>query len=236
MAVNISGAPTSKTPGKIGDHLVDSITRKVYECIAVNTYGGHDAVTFKQEETEYVWKCIGDDPNYGQNTGSGLPTGGTPYQQLVTDGEGNTKWEDRLAYDDSRLVVYAAHGKQYIKVSDEVPSWASVGSPIKYWFNNETNTTENPENYSDLGDGSFIAVYASFCMTNNVEFNGLVFPEKGIYFLSIPDNYYVTGIASADSDTPEITWDGNIGEIKKLDEKLLPEPLILYVHESEREE
>lgn len=25
--------------------------------------------------------------------------GGTPYQQLVTDGDGNTKWEDRLAYD-----------------------------------------------------------------------------------------------------------------------------------------
>ena len=25
-------------------------------------------------------------------------TNGTPYQQLVTDGDGNTKWEDRLAY------------------------------------------------------------------------------------------------------------------------------------------
>ena len=28
----------------------------------------------------------------------GLPSGGTPYQQLVTDGNGNTQWEDRLAY------------------------------------------------------------------------------------------------------------------------------------------
>lgn len=99
MAVNISGAPTSKTPGSIGDHLVDSTTGKVYECISVNTYGGHDAVTFKRKKTEYVWKCIGDDPNYGRNTGSGLPTGGTPYQQLVTDGEGGAKWEDRLAYE-----------------------------------------------------------------------------------------------------------------------------------------
>ena len=99
MAVNISGAPTSETIGKIGDHLVDITTGKVYECISVNTYGGHDAVTFKQKKTEYVWKCIGDDPNYGQNTGSGLPTGGAPYQQLVTDGEGGVKWEDRLAYE-----------------------------------------------------------------------------------------------------------------------------------------
>ena len=31
--------------------------------------------------------------------GGGLPPGGTPYQQLVTDGSGNTVWEDRLAYE-----------------------------------------------------------------------------------------------------------------------------------------
>ena len=30
--------------------------------------------------------------------GGGLPTGGAPYQQLVTDGDGNAKWEDRLCY------------------------------------------------------------------------------------------------------------------------------------------
>ena len=27
--------------------------------------------------------------------GGGLPSGGTPYQQLVTDGNGNAKWEDK---------------------------------------------------------------------------------------------------------------------------------------------
>ena len=31
--------------------------------------------------------------------GSDLPSGGTPYQQLVTDSDGNAKWEDRLAYE-----------------------------------------------------------------------------------------------------------------------------------------
>ena len=81
MAIITSGAPTSKTTGNIGDHLVDSTTRKVYECIAVNTYGGHDAVTFKQKETEYVWKCIGDDPNYG----SELPSGGSQADWNATD-------------------------------------------------------------------------------------------------------------------------------------------------------
>ena len=44
----------------------------------------------------------------------------------------------------------------------------------------------------------------------------------GNCFISNPDNSYVTGAASADSDTPEITWDGNISEIKKLDEKFIP--------------
>ena len=29
---------------------------------------------------------------------STVPSGSTPYQQLVTDGSGNTQWEDRLAY------------------------------------------------------------------------------------------------------------------------------------------
>lgn len=31
----------------------------------------------------------------GSGGGSDLPTGGTPYQQLVTDGDGNAKWEDK---------------------------------------------------------------------------------------------------------------------------------------------
>lgn len=30
--------------------------------------------------------------------GGGLPSGGAPYQQLVTDGDGNAKWEDRTHY------------------------------------------------------------------------------------------------------------------------------------------
>lgn len=35
----------------------------------------------------------------GNGGGGMLPTGGEPYKQLVTDGEGNAVWEDRLAYE-----------------------------------------------------------------------------------------------------------------------------------------
>ena len=155
--------------------------------------------------------------------GGGLPSGGTPYQYLVTDGSGNTKWEDRLAYDDSK-VVDAGHGLQLVKVADEVPSWVSVDSSMKIWRSNGTNTTVTPENNVDLGNGSFVADGNIFIIaTDNFECSGIVFPEKGVYFASIPDKIYIAGIARADSDTPEITWDGNIVKIKKLDEKFLPE-------------
>ena len=154
-------------------------------------------------------------------------TNGTTYQHLVTDGSGNTKWEDRLAYDDSKLAVYVGGGIKVIKVADEVPSWASVDSPMKIWVSNGANGPATPEMYTELDNGNFrIQSMVYFIITTNK-----LFPEKGVYFASMPDGIYVSGIASADSDTPEITWDGNIGEIKKLDEKFLPDQLILYVHE-----
>lgn len=162
---------------------------------------------------------------------------GKAYQYVVTDGDGTAKWKDRLAYDDSKLVVDdPGLGAQFVKVADEVPSWATVDSPIKFWMSDGTNTTVTPENNVSFGNGSFVADGTIFIIaTDNSEFESvgesIVFPEKGVYFFaSVPDELYVTGIASADSDTPEITWDGDIGEIKKLDEKFLPEPLILYVH------
>ena len=149
--------------------------------------------------------------------------GGTPYQQLVTDGSGNTKWEDRLAYEgDNRLVVPFIDTAQLVKVADEVPSWASVDASMKVWGSDGTNSTTNPEQYTDLGNGSFTNQMAFFITTDNFVFNGIAIPEKGVYFLSMPDVAYLSGIGSADSDTPEITWDGNIGVVKKLDEKFIP--------------
>ena len=151
--------------------------------------------------------------------------GGEPYKSLVTDGEGNVRWEDRLAYDDSRVVVDSGEGVKFVKVADEVPSWASVDANIKIWQSDGTNVTATPENYIDLGNGSFSAAdFVTIITTDNLEANGIVFPEKGVYFVSA-DILYTTGVASADSDTPEITWDGNIGTIKTIDPKYIPSKL-----------
>lgn len=156
-------------------------------------------------------------------------TNGTPYQQLVTDGDGNVKWEDRLAYDDSKIVVNFPNGAQFVKVSDEVPSWVSLDAPIKYWASNGMKDTFYPKDFVSIDNESFLAVNVAFIMADNVEFNGHVFPEKGVYFALINSvdfpSGYVSGIASADSDTPEITWDGNIDVIKKLDKKFIPSEL-----------
>ena len=56
-----------------------------------------------------------------------------------------------------------------------------------------------------------------------------MFPEKGVYFILSPNGTYVSGIASADSDTPEITWDGNLSEIKKIDKKFIPNDFFFRV-------
>ena len=43
--------------------------------------------------------------------------------------------------------------------------------------------------------------------------------------MQISPDVYVSGIASADSDTPEIVWDGNVETIKTIDPKYIPSEL-----------
>ena len=46
------------------------------------------------------------DPKFlPDNIGGGLPEGAEPYKQLVTDGEGNAMWEDRLTYEFTRVIL-----------------------------------------------------------------------------------------------------------------------------------
>ena len=160
---------------------------------------------------------------------------GTPYQQLVTDGEGGVKWEDRLAYEDSRVAVPPEGNNRFIKITDTVPSWLSANKNTKVWVSN--NGSERVIDISSTGyvinhDGSFMVAqidslpYAAVIMEDDCEFNVMsltaFFPEKGVYFSwdKLGSSLlYTAGIASADSDTPEITWDGNISMIKKLDKK-----------------
>lgn len=166
---------------------------------------------------------------------------GKAYQQLVTDGEGGVKWEDRLAYDDSRVAVPPEGNSRFIKVADTVPSWLSANKNTKVWVSN--NGSERVIDISSTGyvinhDGSFMVLqndslpYVAVIMEDDCEFNVMsstaFFPEKGVYFLwhKIGSSLlYTAGIASTGSDTPEITWDGNIETIKTIDPKYIPSEL-----------
>ena len=160
--------------------------------------------------------------------------GGTPYQQLVTDGDGNTKWEDRLAYSDSRVVANIFEDRddefQIVRVFDEVPSFVFDGASVKVWFSNGNTVTMSVEQLADellAADGAD----AFFALSDNVVLNididigaKYVFPKKGVYFGKYV-NRYTAGLSIADSDTPEITWDGNIEMVKTVDQKYIPSEL-----------
>ncbi len=146
----------------------------------------------------------------------------------MTDGNGKTKWEDRLAYSDSRVVVDIEEGMQFVKVADEVPSWVTANENDNFtanvWISNGIAGKMGGLRFNNdcvgLSEGT-----AWFITVDNAEYMDLKFPKKGVYFISAPNNIYTTGIASADSDTPEITWDGNIGVIKTIDPKYIPSEL-----------
>ena len=71
--------------------------------------------------------------------------GGTPYQQLVTDGEGNTRWEDRLAYvTTEEQVIFSQENIAFteqngVYASDSMPITAiSSGEKVRVDFDGET--------------------------------------------------------------------------------------------------
>ena len=72
--------------------------------------------------------------------------GGTPYQQLVTDGEGNTQWEDRLAYittEEQAIfsqedIAFVEHDGMYFSSEDIVPATdINVGANYRVNFDGE---------------------------------------------------------------------------------------------------
>lgn len=72
--------------------------------------------------------------------------GGTPYQQLVTDGEGNTQWEDRLAYittEEQAIfsqedIAFVEQNEMYFSSEDIIPATdINVGANYRVNFDGE---------------------------------------------------------------------------------------------------
>ena len=166
--------------------------------------------------------------------GGGMPEGGAPYKQLVTDGEGKTVWEDRLAYSEERLTIDAEFmgiKAQFIKFSDEMPTPAHKSAATIFQSN---GLAQDAEIEYLQGNGawmasSFICVLIPNCDISAVlglSAGTVVLPETGIYVVYQEESgiYYFNGIAfSADATSPEITWDGQTSVVKRIDPKYLPE-------------
>ena len=150
--------------------------------------------------------------------GGGLPTGGAPYQQLVTDGTGNAKWENRLAYE-AEPVVTEIVPEETVVFSDSEFGKSAVWPPT---FNPVEGSI-----YIVRIDG---AEYTCPC----VRFNGTlalgnlalagVGDDTGEPFIMFNDRQWF--FVSADSASEHtISISGKQVSISKIDKKYLPDNL-----------
>ena len=148
-------------------------------------------------------------------------TNGASYQYLVTDGSGNTKWEDRLAYEKSRVVVDVGADISLVKVADEVPSLAIADKPVTIYFYPEGNFDGVVLQLGNtllgvIRDRTPMVVMA---LTDNCEIGGGVLLEKGVYFYNAPESHVNRCVIDG---TLEFTWDGSLYAPKQIDEKFIP--------------
>lgn len=154
--------------------------------------------------------------------GSGLPSGGTPYQQLVTDGEGNAKWENRLAYETDLV-------ETEIIPQTTVAFTKDGGLMVAHW----------PENFDLVyGQNYKISWDGVDYICTGVLFNDIVpvlgnlglagaGEDTGEPFLFMNQGQWAVG--STESATEHIIGIREFsGEVVKIDEKYLPKYSVVY--------
>lgn len=143
--------------------------------------------------------------------------------------------KNRPFYDNpsTSVSIPSSPGRAWYKVSDAVPTGdhsvnASCIAALSIGGKNEVKEAIVELSVDDWYVAADAAVIVA--LKDNVTMTefGLTLPEKGTYFLSAGADTFISGFALGSDVDLEITWDGSTGEIKKLNEKFLPDPLILY--------
>lgn len=181
------GAPSSTTPGNVGDYYIDIDTGKVYQCVDVTTQG--DDLGFVtvyanggKKNTTYIWKSTGassyneleDKPFYEE--------------EVVVNEPLNITWDGNT---EGLVSVGTVSGFVLAKVSDLVLTDEQIKSATVGLSTGESVVLADIWDAA-LGDGIIVAedftVAFAFVVARKagVVFNELPLPEVGIYFI---DNY-----------------------------------------------
>lgn len=141
-------------------------------------------------------------------SGEFLPTGATAYQQLVTDGEGKAKWEDKPFYEVGTSVKWdgntegLVNSTQYYKVSDAVPTKEQcIGGHVTLVNDGSSMSGQFTEDALQIDEENIFGCdYFCVVKEDGTQYAGETFPEKGIYFLKIGDAMYMSELKLTDYD------------------------------------
>ena len=147
--------------------------------------------------------------------------GGIPYQQLVTDGDGNTKWEDRLAYEYTEWKDFTVADVETAITGFSMPP---VGDTVTVKVNGveSVETVKSGEN-----DG------LSYSYIGSTDLAGLMSGTNG--WLVAYTNAGEAGYVALGYANPETTVSLPITEQHKIDEKYIQQdkdfvrPLSYYI-------
>ena len=155
-------------------------------------------------------------------------TNGTPYQQLVTDGNGNTQWEDRLAYvTTGEQVIFSQENIAFTKsggtyASDTMPITAiSVGEKYYVDFDGETYDCIAHTMLSGVPDPVIIG---NSSIVGELEDTG----EPFCVFYSIEDQT-IQIVTRLTSPTHTVSISRVVETVHKIPEKWLPEKTKVYI-------
>lgn len=151
--------------------------------------------------------------------GGGLPSGGTPYQQLVTDGNGNTQWEDRLAYETEPVLTEILPEQNFTGTSMELTGRSKLSSGQTYKV--KFDDTEYECICVDLDGSSAIGNLSIFGMGSDTG-EPFLLKSRGERF-----SIYVSDGTSTHTHTVSVS--GFASTIKKIDDKFLSKGLIVNV-------
>lgn len=164
-------------------------------------------------------------------SGGGLPSGGTPYQQLVTDGDGNARWEDKPFYDARKEITltfnpddtYEVYGGMLYRISDTPIGFDEILSSKTSLFIKSSGETIDgivTEENVTSGEGYYTALIQS-SGGNEAQFMSIYAAQTEENFgADVPVGLYVLYRSTAGVYVSQITHTAS--EVHPLDKKFIP--------------